>query len=140
MPTPTNTRAQRLAALRAFLVDRGWTVETPNADTTRNADAQTAADAWLLAEHGIRHRNRRRALIARACRQLRGEVVADWQRGLTPKSTRLRNGQRIGVWEKTPEGPVLRTDGAGLGHVRIEKRGEFAIDLDNGDELTFITN
>lgn len=78
--SPTATRTQRLAALRALLSDNGWTVEIPGADTSRNAAAINTAHEWLRTD-GIAHRDRRASLIARACRQLRGEAVRDWQRG-----------------------------------------------------------
>ena len=60
--------------------------------------------------------------------------------GRKPGSTKLRNGQRVGLWENTPEGPVLRTKEEGLGYIVIEKRGSFVIQLDNGDTFTIITN
>jgi hypothetical protein len=58
--------------------------------------------------------------------------------GRKPKATKLRNGQGVGVWEMTPDGPVF--DQSTLGIVEIVKRGTFKIVMNNGTTYTIITN
>lgn len=53
--------------------------------------------------------------------------------GRPPKTVKLKNGQRIGFWERKQISERMAT-------IKIVKRGTFQIVRDNGEIITVITN
>lgn len=70
MPTPTAIHAARIAAVQRWLIESGWTVDTP-----ASYDYAPLYER-ARSEFGYAHPRRARMLVARAARLLRGEAVA----------------------------------------------------------------